>query len=214
MPPRRVRAPGIPDATGRFGRWGEGSGDGMDARRRRPALAAAAVLALLLVVFGPLDRSEALPEPTQNVAQNLAPKVAQNKGKTASAPRAAAAPVRPAAASKAPPPLAPIERRLKQRLARGQVEIDARLDLHGRTQSEAHAALARFLHRAQSNGARTVLVITGKGDADDGRGVLKRQVPLWLASPELRSCVLGVEVAHRTHGGAGALYVRLRRERG
>ena len=120
-----------------------------------------------------------------------------------------------AATAAKPPPLMPIDRRLKQRLARGQVEIDARLDLHGRTLSEAHAALLRFLHRVHGEGAKTVLVITGKGaaDADRGRGVLRRQVPLWLALPELRSHVLGVEEAHAAHGGAGAFYVRLRRGR-
>ena len=127
--------------------------------------------------------------------------------------RAHAAPAR--VAVKALPPLMPIDRRLKQRLARGQIEIDARLDLHGRTLSDAHAALLRFLHRAQGEGAKIVLVITGKGgaDVDRGRGVLRRQVPLWLALPELRGHVLGVEEAHAAHGGAGAFYVRLRRGR-
>jgi len=120
-------------------------------------------------------------------------------------------PVRPAPASKSPPPLMPIDRRLRQRLARGTVEIDARLDLHGRTQSEAHAALLRFLHRAQGDGARTVLVITGKGGIDGG--VLRRHVPSWLALPELRALVLSIEPAHIAHGGEGALYVRLRRGR-
>jgi DNA-nicking Smr family endonuclease len=139
----------------------------------------------------------------------------------AAPPLAQAAPHRPAPASKQsskPPPspsrpLMPIDRRLKQRLARGRIEIDARLDLHGRTQGEAHAALLRFLHRAQGDGAKTVLVITGKGGADAGRGVLNRQVPLWLALPEFRAYVLGVETAHAAHGGEGALYVRLRRRR-
>ena len=115
---------------------------------------------------------------------------------------------------KAPPPLMRIDRRMKQALARGRLEIDARLDLHGRTQSEAHAALLRFLRRAQRDGARTVLVITGKGgEAAGERGVLKRQVPLWLALPEFRTFVLGVEGAHIAHGGEGALYVRIRRKR-
>jgi len=116
---------------------------------------------------------------------------------------------------KPPPPLMPIDRRLKQRLARGQIEIDGRIDLHGRTLSEAHAALLRFLHRSQGEGARTVLVITGKGgpDPERGRGVLRRQVPLWLTLPDLRAYVLAVEEAHLAHGGAGALYVRLRRGR-
>jgi DNA-nicking Smr family endonuclease len=124
------------------------------------------------------------------------------------------APARSRQTPRAQPPLMPIERRLKQRLARGTVEIDARLDLHGRTQSEAHTVLLRFLHRAQGDGARIVLVITGKGgDRSEGRGVLKRQVPFWLALPEFRSYVLGIETAHVAHGGEGALYVRLRRTR-
>jgi DNA-nicking Smr family endonuclease len=109
------------------------------------------------------------------------------------------------------PALAPLERRLRQRLARGTEQIDARLDLHGRTQDEAHAALLRFLQRAQHDGARLVLVITGKGGRDQGRGVLRRQVPLWLALPELRRYVIGFEDAHVGHGGEGALYVRVRR---
>jgi DNA-nicking Smr family endonuclease len=114
-------------------------------------------------------------------------------------------------------PLMPIERRLKQRLGRGSQDIDARIDLHGRTQSQAHAALLRFVQKCQTDGARIVLVITGKGSSADDfaseRGVLKRQVPLWLQLPEFRSYVLAVEEAHSGHGGAGALYVRLRRTR-
>lgn len=117
----------------------------------------------------------------------------------------------------APPGLAPLARRERQRLARGAAAIDARIDLHGLTQSQAHAALMRFLRRAQADGARFVLVITGKGArfADDGgeRGVLRRQVPLWLRLPEFRSLVVGFEDAHAAHGGEGALYVRLRRAR-
>lgn len=121
------------------------------------------------------------------------------------------------------PPLAPFERRLKQRVARGREPIEARLDLHGFTQKEAHAALLRFLRRAQADGAKIALVVTGKGtsklseahrdDAAAGRGVLRRQVPMWLALPEFRSLVVGFEDAHVGHGGQGALYVRLRRVR-
>jgi DNA-nicking Smr family endonuclease len=114
-------------------------------------------------------------------------------------------------------PLGPIGRRLRQRVARGRDPIDDRIDLHGMTQSRAHAALLRFLQRAQADDARIVLVVTGKGtakaDSHNGheRGVLKRQVPLWLALPEFRSLVVGFEDAHIGHGGQGALYVRLRR---
>jgi DNA-nicking Smr family endonuclease len=116
----------------------------------------------------------------------------------------------------APAP-APLERRLKQRLARGSASIDARIDLHGMTQSQAHGALLHFLRRAQADNAKVVLVITGKGTfdrhADRERGVLKRQVPLWLRLPEFRSFVVGFENAAISHGGEGALYLRLRRKR-
>lgn len=113
------------------------------------------------------------------------------------------------------PALAPFGRREKQRLARGTDSIDGRLDLHGRTQAQAHAALIGFLRGAQSRGAKNVLIITGKGAraAEGERGVLKRQVPLWLNLPELRSLVVGFEQAHIAHGGEGALYVRLRKEK-
>lgn len=117
------------------------------------------------------------------------------------------------------PPLAPLGRRLKQRVARGRESIDARLDLHGMTQREAHAALLRFLRRAQADGARIALVVTGKGNrtgehhAGAERGVLRRQVPMWLSLPEFRLLVVGFEDAHVGHGGEGALYVRLRRPR-
>jgi DNA-nicking Smr family endonuclease len=111
------------------------------------------------------------------------------------------------------PRLAPIERKLKQRLSRGQVEVDAAIDLHGLTQQEAYSALHRFLHRAQAGSAKLVLVVTGKGSSDDygGTGVLRRSVPHWLRASDWRSLIVGFEEASRPHGGAGALYVRLRR---
>jgi DNA-nicking Smr family endonuclease len=118
-----------------------------------------------------------------------------------------AAPPRPKA-----PPLQRLDRRMRQRVARGREPIDARFDLHGLTQADAHAALSRFLHAASARGARLVLIITGKGTRSEG--VLKRQVPLWLALPEFRDLVIGFEEAHAAHGGEGALYVRLRRRGG
>lgn len=126
-------------------------------------------------------------------------------------PRAALRHEAPLAAKSAS--LAPFDRRLKQRLARGRDAIDARIDLHGLTQQEAHAALLRFVRRAQADDARIALVVTGKGarDGSGERGVLRRQVPLWLALPEFRPFVVGFEQAHVSHGGEGALYVRLRR---
>jgi len=116
----------------------------------------------------------------------------------------------------AAPPLAPIGRRERSQLSRGRKEIDARLDLHGMTQTRAHGALLSFLQRAHSEGLTFVLVITGKGKigAEAERGVLRRQVPQWLSLPEFRSLVVGFEEAHIGHGGEGALYVRVRRARG
>jgi DNA-nicking Smr family endonuclease len=154
------------------------------------------------------EQPEAKTEATKTETIQVAAKPAR---KAIAAP--VVAPSRPAAL-----PLAPLGRRMRQKLARGSESIDARIDLHGMTQADAHAALAHFLRRAQHNGARVVLVITGKGargtDPHAERGVLKRQVPLWLESAELRPLVVGFESAGVGHGGAGALYVRLRRARG
>jgi DNA-nicking Smr family endonuclease len=128
-------------------------------------------------------------------------------------PRLPAAAKTPRAQRQAsPPPLAPLERRLKQRVAHGRAPIDARIDLHGLTQNEAYAALLRFLERAQADGRRIALVVTGKGRGGE-RGVLRRQVPLWLELPAFRALVVGFDNAHAGHGGDGALYVRLRRRR-
>ncbi len=115
-----------------------------------------------------------------------------------------------------PPPLAPLAHRQRRRVARGSEPIDARIDLHGLTQEQAHSALRRFLRSAQSEGAKLTLVITGKGARASGfdgseRGVLKRLVPQWLGLPDMRPFVVGFEAAHVGHGGEGALYVRIRR---
>lgn len=162
--------------------------------------------------IAPLRRRPLLIEP----AELAAPTVKRNPFLSAR-PQGATRHLAPAAKPKLAPGLQPLARREKQRLARGTVAIEARIDLHGRTQSEAHAALLSFLRRAQADGARFVLVITGKGaragDDWSERGVLKRQVPQWLRLPEFRSYVVGFEDAHIGHGGEGALYVRLRRAR-
>jgi DNA-nicking Smr family endonuclease len=173
------------------------------------------------------DEEEAL---WSGVARSIKPlRPIKAKAKTAAKPSSAAdetksTPQRTArlhqpsaALAKKPPPLAPLDKRQKQRVARGRDAIDAKIDLHGMTQSEAHDALIHFVRRAQGNGARLVLVVTGKGtsarDAERERGVLRRQVPLWLALPEFRSFIIGFDEAHVTHGGQGALYVRLRKIR-
>jgi DNA-nicking Smr family endonuclease len=123
--------------------------------------------------------------------------------------------IQKASKPEAPPPLAPLGRRERSQLSRGRKEIDARLDLHGMTQTRAHRALSGFLQRAHSEGLTFVLIITGKGriGAESERGVLRRQVPQWLNLPEFRALVVGFEEAHIGHGGEGALYVRIRRIR-
>jgi DNA-nicking Smr family endonuclease len=127
--------------------------------------------------------------------------------------------VQPAAnARPALPPLAPLERKTRTALRRGRQPLEAVLDLHGLRQAEAHDRLRVFLRREQDRGARLVLVVTGKGAAGAGpggdeRGVLRRVVPHWLRLADLRTVVLGFEEAEINHGGAGALYVRLRRLR-
>jgi len=119
-----------------------------------------------------------------------------------------------------PPALNQFDRKSARKLRQGQIEIDARIDLHGMRQHEAHVALRRFLLSAFARGLRWVLVITGKGGPqrtrdEDGygapeRGILRRNVPMWLAEPELRKVVVSFTTAAISHGGEGALYVQLR----
>ncbi len=111
-----------------------------------------------------------------------------------------------------------VDKRSVDRLRRGKLPVEARLDLHGMTQTEAETALARFLAGAQAAGRRCVLVITGKGAAREREmfespGVLKRMVPVWLNAPANRARVLAFAAARPQHGGAGALYVLLKRQR-
>ena len=166
----------------------------------------------------PLKRRKAVAKAAKGAAPPVDEQPGNEKAKSKTPATILPTPLR--APRTAPPPLAPLGRRMKQKVARGSEPIDARIDLHGMTQSEAHHALARFLRAAQRDGARMVLVITGKGarngasaDAFAERGVLKRQVPFWLESAELRPLVIGFEAASHGHGGQGALYVRVRRSR-
>jgi DNA-nicking Smr family endonuclease len=121
------------------------------------------------------------------------------------------------------PPLphhAALDRQTSRRLEKGRVEVEAKLDLHGMRQRDAHGALRRFLRSAQSKDYRHVLVITGKGATleaskscykEEARGVLRQAVPQWLSDPEFASIVVSFSQAPRRLGGEGALYVRLRK---
>jgi len=130
--------------------------------------------------------------------------------------------------TKAPPPIAKFDRRTSRKLTRGTVDIEGRIDLHGLGIEMARVRLLQFLHGAQAEGLRTVLVITGKGDspysrhtlhgaehyhAPERQGRLRRLVPEWLHEAEFRIAVSGFQPAHPRHGGGGALYVKIRQRR-
>ena len=115
-----------------------------------------------------------------------------------------------------------IDRRQADRFRQGRLEIDGKIDLHGRTQAEAHDALHAFIHRAHRAGKRCLLVITGKGGVklagtgsgdERTRGILRQAVPRWLNEPGLRRYILAFDHARPQHGGEGALYVLLKRDR-
>lgn len=135
------------------------------------------------------------------------------------------------AAPAVPPPRSetvrtPADRSKEKKVRRGHLEVEARIDLHGLTSAKARRDLLHFLERAQGNGLRQVLVITGKGAgarARDGRkfepwdpearplpGVLRRSFTEWMADPAFASVVSGYAEAHRRHGGSGAFYVMVR----
>lgn len=134
----------------------------------------------------------------------------------------------PAVHRKSPPQITGLDRRTQQRLTRGNVEIERRLDLHGTGIEMARIRLLQFLRESQSMGARTVLVITGKGDSPFSRhtlhgsdhfhsperqGRLRRLVPDWFHDADYRAVVSGYQPAHPKHGGGGAFYVKVRRIR-
>ena len=98
-----------------------------------------------------------------------------------------------------------------RKLARGRLPLEASIDLHGLTQSQAYGLLYGFIARAHAKGLRHVLVVTGKGASSGSDGVLRRAVPHWLRTPEFRGMASGCGSAACGHGGDGAFYVRLRR---
>ncbi len=182
-------------------------------QRRRGKLLSEAEIALWRQVartVKPLPGRPAL-EPEPGPKADAAPLVPEKAA--VATPAARKPPAKPVQ-----PPLAPLERRLRTQLRRGQLAAEAVIDLHGMRQDEAHAALRGFLRVQQMRGAKLVLVVTGKGAAGEfsfgeERGVLRRNVPHWLRLPDLRPLVVGFDEAEQRHGGSGALYIRLRRVR-
>mgnify|MGYP001172805321 CR=1 FL=1 len=184
-------------------------------KRRRPEPAAES-----LSVSAPAPAAQAAesPAPAQIVPAPKRKPASHSASKTIVAPHPAA----PA------PPLTGLDRRTSQRLARGQMEAEARLDLHGLRLDAAEEALFGFLSRARQSGMRLVLVITGKGEspftrhtlhgvhyheAPERTGKLRSALPVWLGESRFRGQVAGFQPAHPRHGGGGAFYIWLRKKR-
>lgn len=106
-----------------------------------------------------------------------------------------------------------IDKRKLKRMQRGQLELQARLDLHGFTQSQAQAAVIEFLERCQAQGKRNVIIVTGKGLAKEGGGILRSRLPDWLNLSPNRERILSYDYSQPKDGGTGALYVVLRKLR-
>ncbi len=161
---------------------------------------------------------EAWRKPEPGSPEPAPPSSAPQTGAEERKRRTVAAPPKRAGSEGGQPALAPgdvvgVDRRLAERLRRGRLPIQSTLDLHGLTQSEAHAAVQGFIARAGERGLRTVLIVTGKGRREGG-GILKSALPRWLNEAPARGQVLALAEAQPEHGGAGALYVLLRRRRG
>jgi len=179
---------------------------------KRPAAKDARLWALVTATVRPLPgrvRPEVAP-PAPGAAA-----AAAGEGQTRSA-GATPGPPPPTASRRTPaprptPPPGTIEPNRLRLIDRGRERLGGVIDLHGLDQDRARAAMTAFILRAVADKERTVLVITGKGALGDG--VLRRRAPEWLAEPPLRGVVAGISEAHRTRGGAGALYVALKRGR-
>ena len=148
-------------------------------------------------------------EPEQEAPPPPPPK--KVKASVRAAPKAAPPPPRPSLPDLDPVTPAGLDRRTARRLKRGQLPAEARLDLHGRTQEQAHDALRDFVQESRVARRRCVLVITGKGSVASGQGgVLRQMVPRWLNEPALRRHIVAITNAPESGGGAGALYVLLK----
>ncbi len=179
----------------------------------------------------PARPGDAPPDPASAALPPQAAMPPRQVPETGRASRSPAAPVLPrpplTGYTIRPEPVTPLgpstpglDRRTAERLRRGKTAPEARVDLHGHTLDRAHDVLHGFIARAAGQGMRCVLVITGKGRARDEEdifptrtGILKHSVPRWLTQPPLGSLVVGVFPAHARHGGGGAFYVYLRKQR-
>ncbi|MDE2463800.1 MAG: Smr/MutS family protein [Alphaproteobacteria bacterium] len=168
----------------------------------------------------PTPEEVALFEATfKDAVRLVVPTPAASRHRASSRSNTGAPPRTPRAAASVSP--SGVDGRTRARLKRGDLEPEARLDLHGLGEAAAHRALSAFLRQVSSRGMRLVLIVTGKGlkeTADPApelldrrRGVLRQLTPRWLKEPELARYIAEVQPAHRRHGGGGALYVYLRK---
>jgi DNA-nicking Smr family endonuclease len=167
------------------------------ARWRKPTKAELVLWGAAMRDVQPLDPKTTLPLPAPApepvpAVENVAPPMPEATG---------------------PRPAGGVDKGTVERLKRGQVAVDGRIDLHGMDQRAAFAALMGFVETASRSGKRALLVITGKGALSQGGGVLRRNAPGWLLASPLASRILTIQPAHIRHGGDGAFYVMLRRKR-
>jgi DNA-nicking Smr family endonuclease len=191
----------------------------MAGRERRPSREEADLWRQVTGDVKPLARRES---PAAPETPDAAPPVPRSKSRK---PAAATDLRKPAPPPPLPKQRAPalthgvspgVDRRTADNLRRGRMEIEARLDLHGMTQAEAHRRVHAFIEGHQAAGRRCVLIVTGKGiwrGEGSGGGVLREAVPRWLNEPDLRPRILSFSHAQPKDGGEGALYILLRRIR-
>lgn len=185
------------------------------AERRKPGVDDAALWKAVTKDVKPIKR-----KPAARARSEPAAETAKQKPKKPGA----MAPERPVAAKPGTPPMPPrrelthgraadIDKRSLERLRRGQMPIEAEIDLHGHTLEAAHRVLNAFIANHAAAGRRCLRVITGKGSFREGGGALKTAVPRWLNEQPLQDSILAFTHARRDDGGEGALYVLLRRKR-
>lgn len=161
----------------------------------------------------PLKKKRSLKPPTKPDLSATKPIVATKPPRNRATPPVQKPPRKPEAPPLSADAFAGVDRRTVERMRRGKMPIDARLDLHGSYQDAAQAELNAFISSCAATGCRTVLVITGKGSVREGGGILRRRLPDWLNQPACRPHVLAFATARPEHGGSGAFYVLLRRRR-
>lgn len=198
----------------------------MASRSKGPRRPSADELELFERALGDTRRAGAKPprppaRPTPTRPPSAAPKARAPQPKPATPPERQ--PAKPSYVVERRRAVPGLDRRTTERLAKGQLPVEARLDLHGHRQATAHRALDAFIGASHRAGRRCVLVVTGKGQERPGQpppimgeeapGVLRRNLPRWLAEPGLADKVLAVRPALPQHGGEGAFYVLLRRNR-